>query len=276
MSETYPHFRLGAVNDIAPPSNAYADRNFASLVVNHADVTQFYTAWADKLTKDGSNRVSAIATEKASGGDAITIHSVNANPLYVPDAYALKPALEVARTVGAIPDTMRLPNGLPATGDFSVFWVLASTEGQPSTSRVMAGTGNANGRLIITSTGATTQARFGPSTNFTDLTWPAIDWANGLPHIFAVSVDRTNKECAFSVDGGAWLTAINASLVIDNLPFAWGARYDEGSGAGFNGRFFLWGEANAKALHLPGQATLWRNIRRMAADYLLLDHVITS
>lgn len=271
---TYPYFDAGAANDIAPPSGyPYTDPDYASLVVNHANMAEFWMAYSDKLTMDGSLRVSAIATEKASGGNTITIHSVNANPLYVPGAYAGRPALEVARNVSGIPDTMRLPNGIPATGDFSIFFTLASTEGTPGTSRIMAGTSNSTGKLTFTALGAAIQMRVSNTPNEVTITWPVnIDWSAVLPHVFVGSIDRAAGTFGLSVDGGAFVTSTNVAATITNLAFAFGAKYDDSTNAGFNGRFYSWGMTDV-ALHKAGSATLWGNLRRQASDYLSLSHI---
>lgn len=230
--------------------------------------SDFWLPELSYVTKDGSDRISAVATQKTSDGTTLIQNTAAQKPLYVADAINGKAAMRFARDPSGAPD--RFPYTFPAGAGLS--WtkivVLRTDADQTGQNGKLWGTDGTNAHRMDLAYSMTDgnhllcRAGAGLVSSAKVLNRPAADvwW------LAKMSFDHVLGKVAAQINGGAWTVAETGGVTVDVTASAIGAGPTDGSNVGCN-LDIAFAQAVPVALNLEANAALDADIDQFVRDY---------
>jgi hypothetical protein len=225
------------------------------------------------VTVDGGNKISAVATQKLTGGQTLAQGASAQQPLLVANQINGRAAMRFARAGAAAP-TRFLLTDFPAGAALSwtKFAVMKSAYvGVSNTHSEVLGTNTTTGghRLELvwaSGPGDQIQARAGNALGST----AAASYPDNAWFFVAAAWDHVIGQSAISVDGATWVLAGTTGLSATLQTVGIGDRAGvSGSNQGLNADIAMIGVYPA-ALHLAGQAAPWADLKSFVRDTFAL------
>lgn len=230
--------------------------------------SDFWLPELSYVTKDGSDRISAVATQKTSDGTALTQATAGSQPLYVSDAINGKAAMRFARQTVGVPDRFLYTFPAGASLSWTKIVVLRADADNTGRTGTIWSTGGTNGhRMDLGYSGGDGDhllCRAGASLASSANVVPRP--AAGTWFLAKMSFDHVLGKVACQIDGGAWAVAATGGVTVDVTASGIGARPDEGSNVGLNADI-AFAAVVPVALHLEANATLNADIDQFVRDY---------
>lgn len=246
------------------PEGAVLRPNYQALIWDDAEHQDGWTfesltqSGGTRVTKDGSNRVSAVASRKT-GGAALTQVSSVSYPLWIDADLNGKPVIQVAKNASTNPDRLAYTWPQIALGDFSLVLVVRSDT--PTQNVVMFGTTNTARKTTLTNANNTMNWRIDNSPNEAGAVLTNFD-TSGAWQMIVASFDRSTGTAKISRDGAAPVIGVNAAAAPDVTSVSFGAQSNVGPNVGWDGRFALIDLWNCD-LHDPAKATKYGWVKQL-------------
>jgi hypothetical protein len=233
-----------------------------------APSTDFWLLEPSYVTKDASDYISAIATQKTTGGVTLTQATAAQQPLYIADAIDGNAAMRFARDPSGAPDRFLYTFPAGASLSWTKIVVLRTDADQTGRNGKLWGTDGTNAhRMDLAYSGGDgdhflCRAGAGLASSAKILARPAA----GVWWLAKMSFDHVLGQVAAQINGGAWTLAATTGVTVDVTASAIGAGPSDGSNVGCNADLALV-EVVPVALHLEANATLDSDIDQFVRDY---------
>lgn len=259
---TEVRFRIAAAGASAPVG-APLRPNYDTLIGARASNKEWWHPDTGYVTVLAGNLVSAMKTQKASGGTNLAQASGASQPELIAGAIDGRPALRFQRQVSGAPD--RFPYDFVVNpGDaFSAVFLLSSADAQSGAGGGVSLWSGAGVRVDLSysaNDGETFYLRAGPS-NVLDVKVPrpVNEFFVGL-----LSYDPPTQRLAGSVNFGPWVVSSAQADITTTTGGAFGAAIGAGSGVGLNADVAMIG-MDTIALHTAANAASlgwWKSLIR--------------
>jgi hypothetical protein len=255
-------FNTGA--NLAAPSGALLMPDYDVVIGADASTAEWWHPDTGFITDAGGGAISAMATQKTSGGTNLSQASAASQPSLLTNALNGRNALAFRRqTVGA-PDRFLYTFPAGAGISWTKIMVLRDPTGGAANGNVWSGGTTGPHRLefaFSANDGEHILTRMGPS-----LAASVIFKPRPINTWFLVmsAFDHVAGQAAISVNGGAWALSSTTGVVVDGTATSIGALASDGSNAGVNVDVAMIG-LDTTALHLAGNAAklaVWKQLVR--------------